>query len=150
MDGSVRRVLRTGETFLTEKQQARLDVVFADPAHADVWRAWRVYQQVVAAYREKFSGLGRKRLRELIDVVRHGLPSFVSSATRSTAAVRTSSRTLTIRGPRTVRPKRSMAGSSISAGPRSGSGTSQTTSRARSSRRVGSGHSYTLIYDEPH
>ena len=72
----VRRVLRTGEAFLTEKQQARLEAVFADPAHADVWRAWRVYQQVVAAYREQFSGLGRKRLRELIDTVKATTPAW--------------------------------------------------------------------------
>ncbi|RGE14612.1 ISL3 family transposase, partial [Leucobacter sp. wl10] len=72
----VRKVLRTGEAFLTEKQQARLDQVFADPAHADVWRAWRAYQQVVAAYREKHSGLGRKRLRELIDTLKATTPSW--------------------------------------------------------------------------
>lgn len=72
----VRRVLRTGEAFLTETQQAKLDAMFADPAHADVWRAWRVYQQVVAAYREKFSGNGRRRLRELIDTVKATTPSW--------------------------------------------------------------------------
>ena len=72
----VRRVLRTGEAFLTQKQHERLDAVFADPAHADVWRAWRVYQQVVAAYREKFSGNGRRRLRELIDVVKATTPAW--------------------------------------------------------------------------
>ena len=72
----VRRVLRTGEAFLTDKQQARLDQVFADPRHADVWRAWRAYQQVVAAYREKFSGLGRKRLRELIDLLKSTTPAW--------------------------------------------------------------------------
>lgn len=71
----VRRVLRTGEAFVTEKQQSRLDAVFADPRHADVWRAWRVYQQVVAAYREKFSGNGRRRLRELIDTVKQTTPA---------------------------------------------------------------------------
>lgn len=73
------RVLRTGEAFLTQKQRARLDMVFADPAHGDVWRAWRVYQQVVAAYREKYAGLGRKRLRlrlrELIDLVKATTPA---------------------------------------------------------------------------
>ncbi len=69
----VRRVLRTGEAFLTAKQQARLDAVFADLRHADVWR---VYQQVVAAYREKFSGNGRRRLRELIDVVKATTPAW--------------------------------------------------------------------------
>lgn len=72
----VRRVLRTGEAFLTKKQQARFDAVFADPRHADVWRVWRVYQQVVAAYREKFSGNGRRRLRELIDVVKATTPAW--------------------------------------------------------------------------
>lgn len=73
---AIRRVLRTGEAFLTEKQQARLDAVFADPRHADVWRAWRVYQQVVAAYRENLPGLGRKRLRETIDTVKATTPAW--------------------------------------------------------------------------
>jgi transposase len=72
----VRRILRTGEALLTPKQHARLDAVFADPAHGDVWRAWRVYQQVVAAYREKYAGYGRKRLRELIDVVKRTTPAW--------------------------------------------------------------------------
>ena len=72
----IRRVLRTGEAFLAETQRARLDAVFADPKHADVWRAWRVYQQVVAAYREKYPGNGRKRLRELIDIVKATTPAW--------------------------------------------------------------------------
>lgn len=71
----VRRVLRTGETFLTEKQRARLETAFADSRHAEGWRAWRVYQQVVASYREKFPGKGRKRLRELIDLVKATTPA---------------------------------------------------------------------------
>lgn len=73
---AIRKVLRTGEAFLTEQQQARLDAVFADPRHADVWRAWRAYQQVVAAYREKYGGLGRKRLRELIDTLKATTPAW--------------------------------------------------------------------------
>ena len=73
---AIRRILRTGEAFLTGTQQAKLDAVFADPAHADVWRAWRVYQQVVAAYREKFTGNGRRRLRELIDVLKATTPAW--------------------------------------------------------------------------
>lgn len=74
----IRRVLRTGEELLTEKQRARLETVFADPAHADVKRMWRVYQQVVAAYREPFSGNGRRRLRELIDVIKENIPARLS------------------------------------------------------------------------
>ena len=34
-----------------------------------------MYQQVVAAYREKLAGLGRKRLRELIDTVKQTTPA---------------------------------------------------------------------------
>ena len=56
---AIRRVLRTGEDLLTEKQRTRLDAVFADPAHADVHRIWKAYQQVVAAYREPLQGAGR-------------------------------------------------------------------------------------------
>ncbi|MBP2436773.1 transposase [Microbacterium amylolyticum] len=78
----IRRVLRTGEAFLTEKQQTRLDAVFADPAHADVWRAWRAYQQVVVAYREKYGGLGRKRLRELIDTLKATTPAWLTELRR--------------------------------------------------------------------
>ena len=35
---------------------------------------WRVYQEVVAAYREKYPSLGRKRLRELIDEMTDDIP----------------------------------------------------------------------------
>lgn len=59
---------------MAKRQQARLDAMFADPKHADVWRVWRVYQQVVAAYREKFSGNGGRRLRELIDLLKATTP----------------------------------------------------------------------------
>ena|SRR5690625_4316771 len=37
---------------------------------------WRVYQQVVAAYREKYPPLGRKRLRELIDRLQESVSSL--------------------------------------------------------------------------
>lgn len=70
----IRRVLLTGENLLTAKQKIRLEEVFADPAHADVHRMWQAYQQVVAAYRERYPPLGRKRLRQLIDLIRTGIP----------------------------------------------------------------------------
>ena len=56
--------------------KARLNAVFTDPRHADVWWTWRVYQQVLAAYREKHAGLGRKRLLEFIGTVRATTPAW--------------------------------------------------------------------------
>lgn len=70
----IRRVLLTGESFLTPRQRERLDEVFMDPAHEEVQRMWRMYQEVVAAYREKYPSLGRKRLRELIDEMTDDIP----------------------------------------------------------------------------
>lgn len=71
----IRRMLLTGEAFLTDRQRARLETVFADPAHAEVHQAWRVYQQVVAAYREHLPPLGRRRLRRLIDILIELVPT---------------------------------------------------------------------------
>lgn len=71
-----RRVLLTGESYLTPKQQGLLALVFADPAHGEVERMWRVYQQVVAAYREKYPPLGRKQLRELIDSLQESVAAL--------------------------------------------------------------------------
>jgi len=49
---SARRTLHTGADLLTEKQQTRLDSLFAGDQHADVEATWRAYQSMVAAYRE--------------------------------------------------------------------------------------------------
>lgn len=74
----IRRVLLTGESYLTERQHERLGEVFTNPAYADVKRMWKAYQQVVAAYREKFPPLGRKRLRELMDLISTGIPASLA------------------------------------------------------------------------
>ena len=47
-----RRTLHTGTALLTEKQKTRLDAVFADEDHAAVEITWRVYQDIVTAYRD--------------------------------------------------------------------------------------------------
>lgn len=69
-----RRTLLTGEEFLTPKQQARLEQLFADEAHAQVKTAWESYQQMVSAYREADRVQGKRVIRGLIDTVVAKLP----------------------------------------------------------------------------
>ena len=71
----VRRTLHTGASFLTEKQTARLDAVFAVEAHVEVEATWGIYQRIVAAYREPDRKLGKFILQQLIDSLSSGVPS---------------------------------------------------------------------------
>lgn len=74
----IRRILHTDENFLTDKQRARIDAALADPAHADLKRIWKTYQHIVAAYRDKYPPIGRKRLRHLIEIISTGIPARMS------------------------------------------------------------------------
>ncbi|MBG6226807.1 transposase, partial [Arthrobacter sp. CAN_A2] len=47
-----RRTLHTGADLLTDKQQTRLEAVFAAEDHVEVEATWGIYQRIVAAYRE--------------------------------------------------------------------------------------------------
>lgn len=47
-----RRTLHTGASFLTDKQRARLEALFAVEEHIEVEATWGIYQRIVAAYRE--------------------------------------------------------------------------------------------------
>ena len=47
-----RRTLLTGAGLLTERQQQRLDDLFATDDHVAVEVTWGVYQRMIAAYRE--------------------------------------------------------------------------------------------------
>ena len=49
---AARKTLLTGTDILTDTSQARLDALFACPDHADVHATWRIYQDLLAAYRE--------------------------------------------------------------------------------------------------
>ena len=49
---AARKTLLTGTDILTDTSQARLDALFACPNHADVHTTWRIYQDLLAAYRE--------------------------------------------------------------------------------------------------
>lgn len=69
-----RRTLLTGAGLLTDKQQTRLDALFADDRHVEVEATWGVYQDMITAYREKDRGLGRFFLAHTIELISAGVP----------------------------------------------------------------------------
>ena len=69
-----RRTLHTGTDLLTERQQQRLDALFADDAHVEVEITWAVYQRMIAAYRDPDRRHGRELLAGLIDSLSSGVP----------------------------------------------------------------------------
>ena len=72
-----RRTLLTGAGLLTDRQQTRLDTLFADDAHVAVQITWGVYQQMITAYREPDRKLGRQLMQQLIDGISQGVPSVL-------------------------------------------------------------------------
>ena len=79
---SARRTLHTGADLLTEKQQARLEKLFADDRHVAVEATWGIYQRMVAAYREPDRAKGRGMMQSVIDSVRHGVPAGLTELRR--------------------------------------------------------------------
>ena len=69
-----RRTLRTGADLLTEKQHSRLAGVFAVDEHVEVEATWRIYQKIVAAYRNPSKSEGKKQLQAVIDSLRRAVP----------------------------------------------------------------------------
>jgi transposase len=70
-----RRTLHTGAGLLTEKQQARLEALFADERHTEVEATWGIYQRMVTAYRQPDRKLGKFVMRHLIDSLTSGVPA---------------------------------------------------------------------------
>ncbi|MEO8907357.1 MAG: hypothetical protein ABI310_04695, partial [Microbacteriaceae bacterium] len=64
-----------GENLLTDKQRARLDSVFAIEEHVEVEATWRIYQRMIAAYREVDKAKGKQMMQALIDSVTSGVPA---------------------------------------------------------------------------
>lgn len=62
-----RKTLLTGQNYLTDKQQARLEKVFSDKDHQQVQTTWQVYQQIVSAFRNPQKQAGKADLTTLID-----------------------------------------------------------------------------------
>lgn len=69
-----RRTLHTGAGLLTDKQQARLEALFADEQHVEVEATWGIYQRMVTAYREPDRKLGKFVMQHVIDSLTSGLP----------------------------------------------------------------------------
>ncbi|MCK0114338.1 ISL3 family transposase [Ornithinimicrobium sp. F0845] len=72
---SARRTLATGADLLTDKQQDRLDTLFADEAHTEVEVTWGVYQAMITAYREPDRPRARTLMQKVIDSLSSGVPS---------------------------------------------------------------------------
>lgn len=68
-----RKTLLTGQDYLTDKQQARLDKVFADQQHHAVQATWSIYQQVVTAFRDPNKQAAKADLTTLIDSISAGV-----------------------------------------------------------------------------
>jgi len=75
-----RRVLRCSRQFLTEKQAAHLETVFAIDEHVEVETTWAIYQEVIAAYRHPRPQEGKCILSEVIDRLRSGVPVILAEA----------------------------------------------------------------------
>ena len=72
-----RRTLHTGAGFLTDKQQARLEQLFANEQHAEVEATWGIYQRIITAYREPDRKLGKFVMQSVIDCLANGVPSLL-------------------------------------------------------------------------
>lgn len=71
----IRRALRTGETFLTDRQRARLDAAFQIEEHVAVEATWAIYQRIVTADRNPDRPAGRQQLQAVIDSIGRGVPT---------------------------------------------------------------------------
>ncbi len=70
-----RRTLHTGAGLLTDKQKTRLEELFTKDAHVEVEASWRIYQQMISAYRHPDRARGRTMLSTLIDTLSTGVPT---------------------------------------------------------------------------
>ncbi len=77
-----RRTLHTGADLLTDKQNTRLNAVFASDEHVEVEATWGVYQRIVAAYREPDKARGKEMMQAVIDSVAAGVPSALTEIRR--------------------------------------------------------------------
>ena len=79
---SARRTLMTGSDFLTEKQSARLDGLFADDRHIAVEATWGVYQKLIACYRDPDPAAGAALMRRLMKSLESGVPAGLAEVKR--------------------------------------------------------------------
>jgi transposase len=73
-----RRTLHTGADLLTDKQQARLEAVFAIEEHVEVEATWGIYQRMITAYRHPDRAQGQALMTAVIDSLTRGVPAALS------------------------------------------------------------------------
>jgi transposase len=79
---TARRTLHTGRKLLTDRQQARLDALFADEDHLAVEVTWQVYQRIVDAYRHTDPKTGKRLMRKVITSLTRGVPMALTELRR--------------------------------------------------------------------
>ncbi len=75
---SARRTLHTGADLLTDNQTTRLDALFGNDAHVPLEATWRIYQQMISAYRHPDRKQGQTLLTKLIDSLNRGVPAALT------------------------------------------------------------------------
>ena len=73
-----RRTLHTGAGLLTDRQQQRLQALFAADEHVQVEATWGVYQRMITAYREPDRAQGRQLMTTLIASLNTGVPGALT------------------------------------------------------------------------
>ncbi len=77
-----RRTLHTGADLLTDKQQARLEELFAGDEHVEVEATWGIYQRMIAAYRDPDRVQGQAAMTAVIESVSSGVPTALTEIRR--------------------------------------------------------------------
>jgi transposase len=72
---AARRTLLTGADLLTDRQQQRLDTLFAADDHVQVQATWGIYQRLIAAYRDPDRRRGKAALTAIITALTSGVPA---------------------------------------------------------------------------
>ena len=151
---AARKTLLTGTDILTDTSQARLDAVFACPDHADVHATWRIYQDLLAAYRDRPQARQKHPPPAHHDAHPPGLATHMHRASPHGQNLHTQSRGHpglhhTTPTPATAPPKPSTHASNTSPASPKDSSTTETTAYADSSTPADSNTSYTLKCEEP-
>lgn len=71
---TARRTLHTGADLLTDRQQNRLDKLFAGDRHVQVECTWGIYQRMIAAYRAPDRTAGRTEMASVIEALTDDVP----------------------------------------------------------------------------
>jgi len=79
---AARRTLHTGADLLTDKQQRRLESLFAGDEHVEVEATWGIYQRMITAYRDTDRARGRAAMTAVIEAVNTAVPAALTELHR--------------------------------------------------------------------